>query len=827
MSFDECIINGQREGSITDDQARYARDLFEQSRANMIEELGADGAAAAAGRETFDQLKYEAARRKQNTLLKVKKFKELNARLKDVTGLTTGDRQRPGLALQSMIAIDESMPRFGANLHSTYEATRRTALSRFSDGLRANRQTMTGRAGRSEELDLLKEVFGQDTGLKSAKLIAQQWKETAEYLRLRANAAGMAIANRKNWNLPQTHNSTLVREAGATEWVRSLDNQLDLEKMVNERTGRAFSKEELEIALNDVFKTISEDGLNKIKPGQTGSPASLANRRMDHRFLVFKDADAWMRYQERFGDPDVFNTMMSHIDSMSKDIALLETFGPNPNHTIDALKVEAQRIANADGRKAVDSLQDDVGSFDSMLAIFTGEGNIPQNVTLANTGAGLRNTLQASLLGGVPIIAIPGDLNTARIAGQMAGIPTNRIIRRAFSQFIAPLSAQEKAQFAVKLSLGADNWMSLAQSQARFFGEVSGPEITQQISDKVLRGVGLSHWTQAARQTFGIEFLGWLGDQAGKKFDDLPDTTRNTLEKYNIGSDRWDIIRNTDLEDYKGNKFVRPSKIEDRTDLKPGLGREIATQILTMIEQETTLAVPQATIRSRAFLRGSSRKGTIGGEFIEGFAQFKSFPTTIMQNNIQRYMTLEGWGNKVQYGLDFMVTMAVAGALGLQGREMLKGRDPMDMTDPKFWGKAIMTGGGLSILGDFLFSQRNEYGRGLQSTVVGPQVGILNDALNLSVGNAFNLAAGEETNFGKELVGFAQRYTPGTSTWFARLALERLVWDNLKRMVDPEADASFRRFERKRRREFNQKHWWAPGDVMPDRAPDFDAAFGQ
>ena len=45
------------------------------------------------------------------------------------------------------------------------------------------------------------------------------------------------------------------------------------------------------------------------------------------RVSVFKNADAWIKYQERFGDPDVFNTMMSHIDSMSKDIALLETFG--------------------------------------------------------------------------------------------------------------------------------------------------------------------------------------------------------------------------------------------------------------------------------------------------------------------------------------------------------------------------------------------------------------------------------------------------------------------------------------------------------------------
>jgi hypothetical protein len=821
MAFDECVINGNAEGAITNEQARYARDLFEQNRADMIEELGEEGAAAAAARETFDQLKYEAARKRQNSLLAIKRFKILNERLKNTTGLVTGSAQRPGLAMQAMVAIDESMKRFDSNLHSTYEATRRTALSRFSDGLRENRQTITGQKGRAEQNDLLKEIFGEDTGLASAKLIAEQWKETAEYLRLRANAAGMAIPSRKDWHLPQTHNSTLVREAGVREWIEFLDNKLDLAKMIDEKTGRAFTKFELDDVLGKVHETIATDGLNKIKPGQTGQPASLANRRMDHRFLVFKDADSWMQYQERFGDPDVFNTMMSHIDSMSKDIALLETFGPNPRHTIEALNIEAQRIANADGRMAQAALTADKFQFETMLELFTGEGNIPARAWLANTGGTIRNTLQASLLGGVPVIAIPGDLNTSRIAAQLAGIPVNRVIRRAFSQFIAPLSAQEKAQFAVKLGLGADNWMSLAQGQARFFGEVSGPEITQQISDKVLRGVGLSHWTQAARQTFGIEFLGWLGDQAGRKFKDLPDATRNTLEKYGIGSDRWDIIRASKLEDYKGNKFVRPTNIEDRTDLKPGLGREIATQLLTMIEQETTQAVPQATLRSRAFLAGGTKKGTIAGEIVQGFTQFKSFPTTIIQNNMLRYMTLEGWGNKIQYGLDFFVTMAVAGALGLQGREMLKGRDPLDMLDKEFWGKAMMTGGGLGIIGDFLFSNRNEYGQGLGQTIAGPQMQMINDFLGLTVGNALQLAAGEDTNFGREAATFAKRYTPGTSAWFWRLALERLWWDNIQKMVDPEADRRFRRYERKRYKEFNQRHWWAPGDNLPERAPEY------
>ena len=100
-------INGQREGSITEDQARYARDLFEQNRADMIEESGKK-ARPPQPRALFDQLKYEAARKKQLALLKIKKFKELNERLLNTTGLVTGDTQRPGLALQAMVAIDET-----------------------------------------------------------------------------------------------------------------------------------------------------------------------------------------------------------------------------------------------------------------------------------------------------------------------------------------------------------------------------------------------------------------------------------------------------------------------------------------------------------------------------------------------------------------------------------------------------------------------------------------------------------------------------------------------------------------------------------------------
>ena len=50
-------------------------------------------------------------------------------------------------------------------------------------------------------------------------------------------------------------------------------------------------EQKLEIALRDVYETISTDGMNKVTPGGANLSKSLANRRQDHRFLVFKDAE--------------------------------------------------------------------------------------------------------------------------------------------------------------------------------------------------------------------------------------------------------------------------------------------------------------------------------------------------------------------------------------------------------------------------------------------------------------------------------------------------------------------------------------------------------
>ncbi len=69
--------------------------------------------------------------------------------------------------------------------------------------------------------------------------------------------------------------------------------------------------------------------------------------------------------------------------------------------------------------------------------------------------------------------------------------------------------------------------------------------------------------------------------------------------------------------------------------------------------------------------------------------------------------------------------------------------------------------------------------------------------------------------------------TPGRSLWYARLAMERLIFDEMQKMIDPTANAAFRRIERRALRERGQSFFSPPGSGFPpERGPKLGKALG-
>ena len=818
MSFRKCVEDGVAAKEIKQEQADEYLNLFDDLVEQYNKQLGPGPAQTKAGIDAAEAVRKKAIERKRRTMLQAMTWKKISLDMENYKTIT--GQKDPGRAALAFFEQDATSKHL--SIVQLQAAIERSATRKMDKFLATFRRDLLGRTKNKADLkNLVREIFEENTGDAGAREMAQAWTEVNKYLVKRFNSAGGSIRMLKKY-LPQMNNTLKVRQVSPEEYIEKTISRLDLDKMIDQQTGLKFSPEKLQIALKDVYETIRTDGMSKVKPSGRGYGKSLANKNTDHRFLIFKNANAWMEYQEMFGDDNAFDVIMGSISNMSRDIAFMERLGPNPMATKEFIKQTIRKQAAGDS-KAEDRVARQSEKIDELYNILNGTSNQPIDRKWAATFAGTRQLLQSAQLGAAAISALT-DVNFNRIARQMNGLPQTKTLMQ-YLKLVSPLGAEEKGRLAVRLGLTAEGWSTLAAAQMRYTGDISGPEVTRRIADFVMRASLLSPWTQAGRWAFGMEFLGKLADDAGKSFKELDPVFRKALDRYNLGGEYWDIIRQTELYDYKGAKFLRAEDIEFRTDIDPRLARDLATRVMAMVETETNFAVPSTSIRGRAALTGDVQPGTLGGELVRSFAMYKNFGVTLVNTHIMRGAATPGVKGKGRYFADLLISTTIMGALAIQLKEMSKGRDPRSMEDPEFWGAAFLQGGGLGIYGDFLFSDVNRFDRGLGETIAGPVVGFVGDLRNLTIGNISEAVRGEDTKAASEMINFAARYAPGASLWYMRLGLERMVFDQAKLWADPKASSKMRSNVRKYQREYGQDYWWSPGQTQPSRAPDLDNLF--
>ncbi|MCF6216846.1 MAG: hypothetical protein L3J58_11835 [Emcibacter sp.] len=819
MTFENCLRTKVRAKLAEEGRGKDALDMFDQFDTEARLNMSPDAAARHAAEETVRVLKYQAAEKRRFMALSSAAQGRIDKNMKRYKD-SSGEQNIPAAA-QAVFDRDE-YARY-SNVTARIDEVRGTAHSLMVDVLATFRRRMTGQVRAPARLkNMVKAAFGENTDDMAARQLSDAWSDANQYLRMRFNRAGGRIANNKNWGLPQIHDPHKVRGATFEEWRADLD--LDRSKMVDELTQAPITKERLELALVDVYDTIRTDGGNKITPSGRATGKAIANRHLDHRFLVFKDADAWLKYNDKFGQSDPFSTMMGYVDTMARDIGLMEVLGPNPNATKVWLEQTITKDAKLKGRtevgdRAVSRAEKAIKNINGMYRLITGETTMPVDGLMSNVLAGTRQFLVAAQLGSAFLSAL-SDVSFQRQAAKYAGLRQTGVLKNLLKQF-SPGRLEDK-KLAVRLGLIAENWSTRAIAQSRYTGDVAFGEIGSRLSDFVLRASLLSSWTQAGRHAFGMEFMGAMADFAPKGFDELPEAFAKTLKRYGIFEQQWNQIRATKPINHSGADFFDAAALRAREDLLPGEAEDLSRRVLEMVRTETEFAVPSSSMRGRVALLGDTRPGTVQGELIRSFAMYKNFAATIYFTHIRRGLAQEGLKKKGIYLGELAIATTLMGALAIQAKQIVGGKDPRPMTDAKFWGAATVQGGGLGIFGDFLSSSENRYGGGIGQTIAGPVAGVGQDVLALTFGNISAAAQGKDPELGKDAVGFLRRYTPGGSIWYARLAYDRLILDQLQEKLDPKAMRAFRAKEKKTRRQFGQGYWWRPGKTLPDRAPELE-----
>lgn len=735
-----------------------------------------------------------------------------------------------GRAIISMLTPD---PRFkGVNYEGVKQALRGKYWSMMSDVIDKMGKGAFGRQkGKAHANNIVHEIFnefgkGRATGDGAAGMFAKAYGKVKDTMLDDFNRNGGSMARLEDFGLPQRMSSTKILKGGRKAFIeRHMNDWLDWDRM-RWPDGSRIAPEERADVLGRVFDTLSTGGktnINEVTGRGTGR-GSLGDALDKHRFLVYKSSDAWLEAHTSYGEGTVFDVVAAHIENMSHKTAMVRMFGRSPVEMVRTLHGLAEKEAakvtvdpkNKRDMRSLEDAKSALRKFDVMFENANRYNEMDVHNPWAASVQATSHVLMSAQLGSLVFLSIPGDFaQTALIRlsnhQQLHGLIGSYI--RAWTSDIKTFEKQAAQMGFVYDSSVAGHYAALE----RFTGFASrAPHAANVVSSTVMRLTGINHHTNVARFVNAQEMMARLHNVRNTPLDKLPE--RAMMERYGIGADEWDAIRKNigAWEPREGALFMRPLDI---LDTKLENKHALYERMMAMIDAEARTMVPSATLESQSVLRSTLRPDTLLGALAQSFSMYKNFPIAVITLYGRRGLTHKGGGRLAFYaGMGLMLTMT--GALGLQMRELANGREPLDMTKPSFWGKAILAGGATAIWGDLLFSGVNEYDNRVAAALAGPIAGFAQDVATLILGEPFAFISAAErgeqykTKLPERLVRFAQRNTPGTSLWWARLALEREVWDRLHEAADPRAYQKQRARIRKQYRERGNEYWLPPGERM-------------
>lgn len=768
-----------------------------------------------AGQLAADELQQEAGLKRRRVALTIAARQRLDAFINGYQG-TDGKLG----ALNRTIAFSADGKSNFLSVESRGKATRDYALSQIQEAFEAVDPRFFHLFEDEKGVrDLVFEIRGQDTGNIKAKKGAKAWADVTELLRRRFNDAGGDIGYLENWGIPQHHSMEKVGRATREQWVSDVIGKLDRKYYIKE-DGQLMSDAEVTAFLGEAYNTIATGGLNKLSDSGMRLSGARANRGNASRQIHFKDADSYLEYQRQYGDRSLWEVMVGHLEGISKDIALVETYGPNPDHVFRAILDEVTAETATVNPQRTGQVKRMANSTENLYNFISGKTQPIANPHIAQWSDNIRNWLVASRLGSA-LLASFSDLGTMYLSAKVTNLPMNQLFRNQL-EAMDPTNCTELAR-ARRAGLAME---SLLGSVNRWAMDNMGPSKARWAATAVMRASGLTAWSDAHKRAYGVTMMGSLGEVVSRSPDlrSLDGGDFRILKSKGITEQDFSVWKLADQEDWgKGNNtMLTPESImRIPDDAVKHLGApervkfEAMRKLLGAVAEEVDMAVITPGAREKMITGGGLQRGTWKGELVRSVFLFKSFPISVVMRHWSRAMGMPSAGGRAAYIGAFIASTTILGALSQQLNDMASGRNPREMTGedaPKFWLGALLKGGGLGLYGDFLLSNHTRYGGGALASMLGPVAGLVDDVVKLGQGIPLNAVEGKPEQTGGDLVKLGKGLIPGANLWYAKAALDHMIFNQLQEYFSP---GYLRKVEQRSKKNFNQTYWWRPQDVTP------------
>lgn len=391
------------------------------------------------------------------------------------------------------------------------------------------------RMARSYQLQLLKEIYGQDTGNVAAKKIAKIWGDVTTRARQEMNDNGFDIGLRDDWHLPYVDNAEIIRSAGRDEWLATLPaaeraqarlsgrlppgdvarqawvndiyNTQDRSQFVNP-DGTPMNDVQYREALDYIYESKATDGAQKIEPGAFSGGGGIKNRGTQSRVLAFKDAESHFAYMEKYTQEPVVGIMMGHLRSASRDLGVVKAFGPDApaNFKLISDRIYQSSVKVDGAARPVPEMNKERELVQRMFDSMAGLNGVNSTSVFSSVAGGLRNLMTSAMLGS-SVITASSDQAVMRAAAYALGFDRNGM--RLASTSIRSLFLGDTKRANAELGL-------LVDAHSAVIAKMGGFDLTRGITgwfaEKTLKWSGLIAVDRANKAAFGLLMYKNIGE---------------------------------------------------------------------------------------------------------------------------------------------------------------------------------------------------------------------------------------------------------------------------------------------------------------------------
>lgn len=666
----------------------------------------------------------------------------------------------------------------------------------------------------SDIRSLVKSIYGESVDNQEVSRMAKAYSAANKAMVTQLRKLGAPARYAENF-MPQNWDPVLIHNMGESKYIALMEATLDMSKthggFDDVAKFREYLKENYhDVVTNGLHSTVKKDSARNIHALGAGGSGLFRERSFQ-----FKDADSFLMAHEQIGQGDVFENLIKNIDSAARELALTRVFGPNFSSNFDRLNnIALEGIAKGTSKLPFsERVGNQIASNKKIFNYLSGSLEGEEVRGVGEFMASLRALkLSASL--GASVLSSIADFATTKQAAKLVGIPISNIAKNYAKLLVG--NKMTRAQVGATGNI-IDSIVTGSMSAARlvddqFTGKFG--QFAHRASEAVIRGSGLARHTQSIKNAMQLAINVEYASNAMHDFASLPKAQKNWLTTTGITSSDWDNIRAAVSAD---GTYIEPGNIKHIPSMEKWLSSNIAA---------TRIAVPEPSAFAHVSLGAAQARGTFSKEARATLGQLWSYNisvTHIQAQLLRNNILLATKGSKIGYVAGYLAYGAMFAALGAQMKSLKEGNDLRSPEDPGLYLDAMIQTTGVP--GDLL--QRiltSSDAADVAKSLAGPIPGLALATIVTSYSAGKHVIDGDSDKARKQAASLLNELkkglVPGQNLWYTKVAIDRLVFDQLQKAVDPRASSAFRRSQRSLEKRTGQEMWWEKGDLLPSRLPE-------